>query len=268
MFYWARIFWITVKRLVQEKYTYRASALAFTTLLALIPLLSVIISFLTLFPFFKQFTDLTRTYIMHNFMPSSGNIIQHYLEGFIEQTTHLSIIGIGFLFVTAVLMILTVESTFNEIWNVSKRNPNIKTILLYWLILLCTPLFIGITSIISSYLFSISWFNSVTATLGVTAYLLACLPVLINTAIFATLYLVVPNHTVKIRYGIAGGFVAAILFEIANKIFALYLLYFPTYELIYGVLATIPIFLVWIYISWLILLFGALFTHAQYHRPR
>lgn len=260
------VFGKATERLVEEKYTYRASALAFTTLLAVVPLLSVILSIIAIFPFFDRFVELTQDYILTNFIPTSSNVIQFYLEEFIKKSSHLPTVGLFFLLITSIMLILTVEHTLNEIWHVQMRRKKWFSFLIYWAVLLSAPILIGVSIFISSYLFSLSWFAGTTNTLGIKQPLLNLIPLLINTVIFSLIYIVVPNEHVKLRNGLFGGLVAAILFEAAKKGFALYIFYFPSYELIYGALATIPIFLVWIYISWLIVLYGALVVY-QISRP-
>jgi membrane protein len=259
-----RIFEHAAKRLLQEKYTDRASALAFTTLLALVPLISVIVSLISIFPIFDRFTNLARNYILTNFIPTSGTTIDYYLQSFTQQASKLPLIGLIFLFITAALLIITVEHTLNEIWQAPKRTNKFAIWLLYWAILIFAPIFIGLSVFLSSYVFSLSWFSNLTKTLHLTIPLLIALPLVINTIIFSLLYIIVPHCKVKWSDGLYGGLVASILFETAKIGFAFYIKQFPSYELIYGALATIPIFLVWIYISWIIILFGAMVTRARY----
>jgi membrane protein len=253
-----------INRFFQEKYTYRASALSFTTLLALVPLLLVVVFFTSIFPIFTRLVALTQDYIFSNFIPTSSSVIQTYLEGFVQKAHNLPAIGIVFLFFTAGMLINTIVHTLNDIWRVPKRKKNIVPWVLYWLALILMPLLIGLTLFLSSYLFSLTWLSSAVDGLGFTFYLLGLFPLVMNTAIFTALYIIVPNCRVTQRDGFVGGLVAALLFEIAKKGFAFYIIYFPSYELIYGVLATIPIFLLWLYISWMIILIGALVSHTRY----
>lgn len=257
-----RILWAASKRLINEHYTYHAAALAFTTLLSLVPLLSVILYFISIFPFFTRFVDLAQGYIFSNFIPTSSQVIQLYLERFIQQAQHLPTLGILFSLITSFMLIVTVEHTLNAIWHVKKKIKRFSSLLIYWGILVLAPVLIGLSVFLSTYLFSLAWFSGTKSLLS-----LQVLPLLINTGIFSILYIIVPNDDVKWKEGLAGGFIAAALFGLANKGFALYIQKFPSYELIYGTFATIPIFLVWIYISWLIILFGALVT-SELHRLR
>lgn len=259
---WLRIFRFATTRFLNEQYTYRASALAFTTILALVPLFSVILALTVHFPFFTKLIDLARVYIFTNFIPTSGTQIQQYLQTFVNQANRLPLIGIGFLAVTVMALIITVEHTLNDTWQTTGRTKKYSAFFLYWVILLLAPIFIGLSVLLSSYFFSLAWYKGATKLLGFQLPLLELIPLLINTIIFTTLYIAVPNTHVKLRQGIFGGLFAALLFEIAKKAFALYLKVFPSYALIYGTLATIPIFLLWIYISWCIVLYGALITHS------
>lgn len=266
MLYWPNIFWLAGKRLYLEQFTYSASALAFATLLSLVPLLSVLVSIITVFPVFTKFIQLTQNYIFTNFIPTSNsiNIIQKYLLEFINQASRLPTFSIIFLLFTAITLIMMVEHCLNDIWGAPKRQKKFRAMFIYWIVLLLAPIFIGFSIFLSTYLFSIHWFSGATTKLGLKSPLLASLPLLINTFIFTALYVVVPNFKVKFRDGIIGGFIASLLFEAAKKAFAIYIKHFPSYELIYGTLATFPIFLMWIYISWLVILYGALVTHTHY----
>jgi membrane protein len=260
--YWIRIGWHATRRLFKEKYTYRAAALAYTTLLALVPLISVIVSVVALFPIFNQFVILAHDYIFSNFIPTSSQIIQTNLENFVQHTIKLPLIGVLVLLFAAFMLIITVEHTFNEIWNAPKHQSKWSTFILYWLILLLSPVFIGLSVFISTYIFSLSWLVSAQSSLHSFRFL-SILPLIINTIIFSLLYTVLPHSPVRLRDGLIGGFLAAVLFEFAKIGFAFFIKQFNSYELIYGTLATVPIFLIWIYISWLIILYGALVVNVR-----
>jgi membrane protein len=253
------ILWNAAKRFYVEDFTYSASALAFTTLLALVPLISVVLSLLAMFPIFAKLMDLAQSYLMTNFLPTSADLIKHYLDNFTDQATRMPIIGICFLFFTATMLIMTL----NDIWQVSKRKKKFYSWLLYWLVLVIAPLVIGGSVFLSSLFLSLSWLSDISLQSILKPSVLGLISLLINTAIFSLLYIILPNCKVGLRNGIEGGLLAAILFEIAKKIFAFYINRFPSYEVIYGALAIIPIFLLWVYICWMIVLYGALFTHEQ-----
>jgi membrane protein len=259
-----KIFRMAIKRFFKDQYTYRASALTFTTLLSMVPLLTVIVFLVTKFPVFNQINILAQQFILTNFIPTSTSTIQYYLNNFTNQAIHLPLLGIIFLLFTGLMLILTIEHTLNEIWDVHWKQRRIISLFVYWIVLMLAPLLIGVGVFVSTYLFSLSWISDATNELGLKAPFLALLPLIINTLMFTLLYVVVPNFRVTWRDGLFGGFVAAVIFEFAKFSFAFYIKRFPSYELIYGAVAVIPIFLLWVYISWLIILFGALVTHAQY----
>jgi membrane protein len=245
------------RRFYVERYTYRVSALAFTTLLALVPVLFVMVFFISSFPFFIDKVTLGKKYIVHNFVPGSSLIIQKYLENFLLQAVRLPAISIIFLFATAIMLVDSIQATLNEIWGSAKSRWRLFPTLLLWFILFLFPVFIGWSIYLSTSFFSLPWFSGATK---YTSLILGGLPIAINTMIFGVIYVIVPNVAVRWRDGMLGGLVAALLFEIASSAFALYVAEFPSYALIYGALAVIPIFLVWLYIFWFILLYGAVYA--------
>ena len=260
------IYYYTAKRFYFESYSYRASALAFTTLLALVPIFFVGVFIITAFPVFTQIILLSEHYILNNFLPESAASVQFYFSIFIEQTKRLPMISIVFLFVTAILLVNTIEETFNAIWHAPERSKTLYSISIYWLTLLLIPLIIGFSVFISSYITSLAWISSTTAMLGITKIFLNLVPLIINTLLFSLIYIFVPNKKVDWHYGVFGAFNAAVICESARVGFTLYIKQFPSYSLIYGTFAIIPIFLLWLYIFWLIVLFGGLlsYTYANY----
>lgn len=251
------------KCFLAEDYAYRASGLAFTTLLSIVPLLSVIVFVISLFPYFREYLNIAQDYLFTNFIPASNQVIQTNLEKFIKKSYHLPIVSFAFLFVTTTLMMVTIVRTLNDIWHVHKKHISFFYWTIYWLILLLAPIVIGISISLSTYLFSLIKFSTISS---FTVYLLVFSSICLNTIIFGMMYVIIPNRHIKWKEGFAGGFIAAFLFEIAKKGFILYVYFFPGYQLIYGVLSAIPIFLIWIYILWMIVLYGALITHDLYTR--
>lgn len=228
----------------------RAASLAYTSLLSLVPLAAVSLSIFSFFPSYKHYSIRIQNFIFSNFIPSSGNIIQNHIQTFVDNTTNFSIIGSLFLIITAVLMIFNMEVAFNSIWNVQQNRKKIYGFLLYWAMLLLSPVLLSAILIIMPYLHLIASF----------------LPMLASIIIFSFLYISIPNCHVPPRHGFSAALITAVLFEFAKKGFALYLHYFPTYNLYYGALAIIPIFLTWLYIVWLIILFGAEISYALTHQ--
>ncbi|MDR3477367.1 MAG: YihY family inner membrane protein [Gammaproteobacteria bacterium] len=255
-------FYVAGKRFWYEQYSFRASSLAFTTLLAIVPLMSVFVFFIATFPIFSNLILLAEGYILQNFVPDSGASIEYYFQGFIHQASRLPVFGIILLFISAMLLINTIEETLNDIWKAPRRKKHLHLVLLYWSVLLSAPLILGLGVFLTSYFISLNWVASATGTLGITSLLLELIPILINTILFALLYTVIPNMIVSWRVGLFGGFVAAILFQVAHYGFTFYFVRFDSYQVIYGAFAAIPIFLIWLYIFWFIILYGALVSQA------
>jgi membrane protein len=256
-------FWIAV--IIQfnnDGCFYRAAALTLTSLLSIVPLLAVSLSVLAAFPEFKPFGEQIQNFIFNNFVATSGEIIQKYLQEFALHAAQLSVIGLLFLLITAILMLYNIEQAFNVIWRVKRTRHGVTALLSYWAILTLAPILIAIGFAFSSYFFSLPVISSIAGFLNQDKLFFVMMPFLLTITAFTLLYVVVPNCQVGFRYAFFGGLVAAILFELAKHGFAIYFRLFPTYELLYGTLAAVPIFFLWIYFSWLIVLFGAEISHS------
>jgi membrane protein len=238
---------------------HRAAALAYTSLLALVPLMTVAFAILAAFPVFKQVSSDVQNFIFNNFVAATGNVVQSYLVSFVEKAGQLSIIGMLFLIITAIAMMFTMEHTFNAIWRVEKRRRWINALMLYWTILTLSPVLISVSFAISSYLSSFAFFASTVKLLGLRR-LLIFVPFLLSVCAFTLIYTAVPNCIVPIKNSLLGAIVAAVLFELAKYIFTVYVTRYAGYELLYGALATVPIFLLWVYLCWFITLLGAVIS--------
>ena len=253
-----RFIYFVVNHFIEDDCPYRASALAFTTLLALVPLMSVGFAILSSFPVFNNLTGPAQNFIFENFVPATGKIIQNYLQLFAMQVTKLSIFGIAILFITALLVMYTIERSMNKIWRVSTPRQGVSAFLLYWTILSLTPFLLGLSIAASSYFFSMPFIQDYQA----PSLLLRYVPFFLSFIGFTFLYVVVPNCPIRLIHGIYGALVATLLFESAKKAFAFYLTQYNTYQLLYGAFATIPIFFLWVYWVWLITLLGAEISYA------
>lgn len=234
-----------------------AAALAYTTLLAIVPLVTVVFSVLSLFPVFEEWSQVAETFIFENFVPTAGRVVNAYLEEFSAQAGRLTAIGLVTLLVTALLLLATIENALNTIWGVKEGRSAGQRIVVYWTLLTLGPIMIVSSLAISSYVVS-------TALLGVDPaaskgldYLLPFLPFLLELAAFVVMYYLVPNCRTRFVHALVGALVASVLFELSKIAFTWYVSEFNSYEVIYGALGVIPIFLIWIYISWLVILIGA-----------
>lgn len=244
---------------------FAAGALSFTSLLSLVPLMAVTFSVLAAFPVFQTVTTDLQAFVFKNFVPAAGEVVSEHLNQFAQKASGLTAAGIVFLLITALMLMGNIDRALNAIWKVQKKRSFTSSFLIYWAILTLGPLLVGAGLVMTSYLVSAPLFNEAADTVGGKARLLSLVPYLTETLAFALLYMLVPNRPVRRRHAFAGGLLAAVLFETAKHTFAWYVTQFPTYEAIYGALAAMPIFLVWIFLSWLVILIGAEFTYALGH---
>lgn len=252
--------WASIRKGLKEALTENtmnmAASLSYTSLLALVPLATVMLSMFSIFPVFSNWSDHVQAFIYNNLVPAAGDIIKVNIDSFVKKAGRLTTFGLIFLMVTALMMLSTIENSLNRIWRVHKGRSFSQRVLVYWAMLSLGPLLIGSGLSITSYLAtstSLKVLNGgVMSALGVNL-----LPFLFECTAFVMSYLLVPNCKVKITHALIGGIIAAFLFQIAKKGFTIYVTTFNTYEVIYGALATLPIFLIWIFVSWCVFLLGA-----------
>ena len=237
-----------------------ASSLAFTSLLSFVPLLTVMFGLFGEISVLQNFSTLIQNFIFANFVPEFGQTIEQYIYIFSMKASQLTISGSVFLVLIAMMLLATIDNSFNRIWKIKKKRNLIKRILIYFSLLIMGPLLIGIGLALTSYLLSIPVIADVDTTFNVKTHLLGWLPFLMTSIAFILLYILVPNCYVYKKYAVSAGVICAILFELAKYGFGIYVKEMSGYENIYGALAILPLFLVWIYISWVIILFGAHIT--------
>ncbi len=236
-----------------------AASLAFTTLLGLVPLFTVAFAYVSRFPLFARSQDALEAFLLRFFLPGSGAVVRHYLTEFVAKSGELKGVSTLFVVITAVLLVWQVDREINTIWGTREPRSFARRIFVYALALTAGPALIGAT------IYFINWLiqQSIAATpFGAEALSLLVQPValLVDTAVFTLIYAFVPARTVPFRLALLGGLLAAIAFEAAKHGFRFYITQVPTYQVIYGALATLPLFLLWIYLSWVIVLVGAAIT--------
>lgn len=247
-------------RFVEDECLLSAGMLSYTTLLAVVPLTAVTLAVISAFPVFEQWSGVVQEFIFTNFVPAAGRVVQQYVTQFADKATELTAAGILFLIFIAVMLMWNIERTMNRIWRVTTPRRLVNRFMVYWSALTLGPLLIGASLAITSYLVSLPLVSDAATTLGLRSRLIYVAPFVASLAAFTLTYLMVPNRAVRIRNALAGGLLAAVLFEFAKRAFAFYVTNFPTYEHIYGTLATVPIFLIWVYVSWVVILLGASFA--------
>ena len=238
------------RRFVENETSLSASSLAYTSLLSLVPLMTVLITIFSMFPQFGDVSKQIQDFIFSNFVPTSGEVVQEYITSFVNKSRNLTKSMSLFVFVTSIMMVFTMEKALNRIWDAKPSGNIIKKIVMYWTVITMGPILVIGGLALTSYMLSY------TGLAGVKVYLLKFLPIIASSIGFFLIYLIVPNRKVNWKSAIVGAIIAAILFEAAKRGFAWYIVTFPSYQRVYGALATIPIFLVWVYLSWNIILLG------------
>lgn len=239
-----------------------ASSLTFTSLLSLIPLITVTVTVFAAFPVFTDLMTQIKIFMLTNMVPEvAGKVITVYMTQFSSKAAKLTMLGIAGLTITALLLMHTIDHAFNAIWRVRKPRTMFQRFLTYWMVLTIGPIILGASLSATYYLvsFSLGYVKHIPL-LGPTA--LKLVPVALMSLAFTLLYAAVPNRYVPWKHALVGGIFAGIAFELMKRVFTWYITSFPTYTLVYGAFATFPIFLLWIYFSWLVVLLGAVIAAA------
>ena len=234
-----------------------ASSLTFTTSIALVPFFTVALAVFTAFPMFSNMQGALQGWLIDSLIPDNiARQVLGYLTQFSRQANKLGAAGLGILLITAIALILTIDRTLNGIWRVKNPRPFAQRVLIYWSAITLGPVLLGASLALTA--------SVVTTTSGLVGTLPFSLRFLLGTFQFfliaaglAALYRYVPNTYVKWTHAWVGGVFAAAGIELAKKALALYLSKVPTYSMIYGAFATLPILLIWIYVAWVIVLLGA-----------
>ena len=243
------------QRVSHDRLKVNAGYMAYITLLSLVPLTAVLLSALASFPAFEGVGEQIKQFIFSNFVPTAGDAISAALDSFVENTSKMTTVGALALFVTALLLISAIDNNLNYIWRVQQKRRRVYSFSMYWMVLTLGPLLIGSSIAVSSHITSLQLLSS-----EAVNFFYRIMPSLFSYFAFFGLYLLVPNIKVKVNHALFGAFVSTSLFELIKWGFAFYMSQFPSYHLIYGALAAIPILFVWVYLCWFIVLVGAEIT--------
>ncbi len=254
--------WYDTARMLRERFRedrlgLTAGSLTFTTLIALVPLLTVMLALFTAFPIFAKFQDSLQKYFLQSLVPDNiAKPVLASLTMFASKANRLGTAGLAVLLVSALSLMLTIDRSLNAIWRVRKPRPIAQRVLVYWAALTLGPLLLGGSLTMTSYAVSASKGLVGAMPGGISVFFDVVEFVLLGAAV-AGLFHYVPNTHVRWRHAIAGGLFVAIAFEVAKRVLAWYVGSVSTYSTIYGAFATAPIFLLWLYLSWAIVLMGA-----------
>jgi membrane protein len=252
---------IVMRRFNEDRCMQIASSLTFTSLLSIVPMVTVAVTVIAAFPVFGDLTAALQTFILQNMMPASAESIATYTQQFSTNAAKLTAVGIAFLVVTSVMLLLTIDRAFNDIWRVKRSRPVVQRVLVYWTLITVGPVLIGASLTLTSWLVGQA-VGLVGGLPGASVALLSVVPVALTSVALALLYIAMPNRRIATRDAVIGGVIGGVAFELMKRGFALYVSYFPTYTLVYGAFATVPVFLLWIYLSWLVVIFGAVVVAA------
>jgi len=235
----------------------RAGALAFTTIIAIVPLLVLGLSILSFLPLSEAVRLHVQDFIFSNFLVNSAQVVSHYLQVFVARAHSLSLISFVFLMVTAFTILFSLEDNLNTIWYTSRLRSWYQTFSLYLLILFFGPVLLA-ASLLASFAL-IEYIDHFLQ--GHAKWFFMIVPLLLSYGGFLLVYKILPSCAVPWRSANIGAITAALLFESAKIIFAWYLAAFPTYQIVYGTISVLPILFIWIYICWVIFLLGALISY-------
>lgn len=261
---WFKFILFVIKRFEQDQCRDKAAALTYTTMLSIVPLLTVFLVIISSVPALEPARAQLQELVYSNLLPTSGNQVAGYLQEFAEKSTNLTAIGVIFLFVTSVMLLLTIEQTFNHVWRVDNHRKNIAGVMRYWTMLSLGPILFGTAFAMSSAISSINFLNQNVAGYGVDwSIWLKIISILITFAAFIFLYWFIPNCKVGFKNAAIAGVSIGILFEVIKSGFGYAIGNFTSYDQIYGAFAVLPVFLLWIYLSWNLILLGVEISYAS-----
>jgi membrane protein len=238
-----------------------AASLTYMTLFAIVPLITVTYAMFSIIPAFNTLGDKFQNIIFSNIVPSNEQIVVKYIKDFSHQARKLTVFGVFFLMGSAYFMLKNIEKNFNDIWNVPRERKGVSNFLLYWAILSLGPLLLGIALGMNTYLISLRIFVGNYDSFDIIDHIFEWLPWLLTAAAFTLLFVAVPNCKVNIRHAAAGGLLTTLAFELSKFGFG-WVVTHSSLKFIYGAFAVVPLFLLWINLSWMIILGGAVFVRG------
>lgn len=245
------------QRFVDDKCFETAGALSYTTLVSLVPLSVAVLSVFAAFPTFAGARATLLGFVFRNFVPAAGETVQQALLAFATNASRLTGISILVMLASALSMMVSIEDRMNRIWRVQRQRGWASRLLLYWAALTLGPVLVVGGIALASFATALPMLNDAATTLNLKARLVSVLPFIVTFLTLMLIYMVVPNRRVNWRHAAIGALMGAVLFEVARWGFARFIHQAHTYQQIYGAIAALPIFLLWIYLSWVIVILCA-----------
>lgn len=259
---WFQFLIFVVKRFEDDKCRQQAGSLTYTTLFAVVPMLTVFLVVISSIKALAPAREQVQHFIYSNLLPRSGVAVEQYLNRFTESSSNLTVVGILILFVTAILMLSSIEDAFNHIWRVNKARGGIVGFMRYWTIISLGPILLGSAFAISSTVASMNFLNDIAGYEINGSFWLWLISFALTWLGFSLLYWTIPNRSVPLRSAFISGMFSALVFEGLRQVFGLVMSNFTSYQLIYGAFAAVPVFLLWIYLSWNVILLGVEISYA------
>ncbi|AIF49134.1 ribonuclease BN [Dyella japonica A8] len=245
------------QRFIDDKCFETAGALSYTTLVSLVPLIVASLAIFAAFPAFANARGMLIDFAFHNLVPAAGEHVQDYLDLFAANASKLTGISVLVMFFSALSMMVSIEDRMNRIWRVQRQRGWASRLLLYWAALTLGPVLVVGGIAVASFATALPMLNDAANTLNLKERLVGVLPFVVTFLTLMLIYMVVPNRRVNWRHAAIGALMGAVLFEIARWGFARFIHQAHTYQQIYGAIAALPIFLLWIYLSWVIVILCA-----------
>ena len=249
-------------RMKEDQVNRVAASLSYTSTLALVPALSLALAILAAFPAFEGVRGSILDLVLSNFIPDTGLRMNEALETFVAAAAELTTIGIAGLIVTSVLLLLTIESAFNRIFRVIRPRPLMARLIVFWTVITVSPLLVGLSFSLSGYFLTLRTMFGGEEPGAISVFLGAAMPTVLSAVAFTLIYTMLPNRRVRFPDAVIGGVTAALMFALLRYGFSSFVAGMPTYEAIYGAVAAVPVFLIWLFLSWNVILAGAVITAA------
>lgn len=254
---WFMYLRLLVRHFLEDNCTQKAASLTYTTLLSTVPMIAVLLVIFSTVPALEGVREQIQLAIYKNLLPSSSVQVSEYINSFAEKSARLTFMGISVLLFTGIMMLITIETAFNQIWRVEEETGGVKSIIRYMIMIVGIPLILGIAFMASSAVQSLDFLNRQIGGYGIDwGVWVEILSFLVTIGGFIGMYWFIPKVKVPFKNALIAGVVIAILFELVKRFFGLIITNFTSYEAIYGTFAALPIFLMWIYLSWNLILIG------------
>ena len=260
---WFQFVLFVIRRFEADRCREQAGSLTYTTLFAVVPMLTVFLVIISSIKALEPARQQLQQLIYSNFLPKTTIAFDKAFNAFTDKSSNLTIIGILFLFVTTVMMLTSIETVFNRIWRVRETRGGIVGFMRYWTIISLGPILLGSAFVISSAVASLTVLSDNFVGYEVNGkFIFWCISFALTVLGFFILNWTIPNRRVPIKAALIAGVFSAIVFELLKNLFGYIMSNFTSYEIVYGAFAAVPIFLLWIFLSWNIVLLGVEISYA------